>query len=105
MPLVLEAGLTPSGWGCSLSDKGDGLRRIGIVLESKHGDILTADRAAIEEIHKDDLKLHQAALAHHFSAATTLRGKQSIIPSVPATRPTRYLPTKTHVSVGRQPCA
>src|ERR1039458_9061148 len=37
------AGLTLSGWGCGLSDEGDRLRRIGIVLESKHGGILTAD--------------------------------------------------------------
>src|ERR1039458_9585851 len=36
-------GLTLSGRGCGLSDEGDRLRRIGIVLESKHGCILTAD--------------------------------------------------------------
>src|ERR1019366_2543865 len=35
--------VTLSGWGCSFSDEGDRLRRIGIVLESKHGGILTAD--------------------------------------------------------------
>jgi hypothetical protein len=45
--------LTLSGRRCSLPDEGDRLRRIGIVVESEHGGILTADHLSQHEAQVD----------------------------------------------------
>jgi hypothetical protein len=51
--LVRGQPLTLSGRGCSLSDEGDRLCCIGIVVESKHGRILTADHLSQHEAQID----------------------------------------------------